>query len=494
MFRLKQYLLILVAALSLVFMPVAANAQVQLYCDGSGGVGGGQFYYADSVNSQGACAYQGVQHVFSQIICNFVLILDSVLGKVYCGIQYAITPILAALLTLYVVVFGAQILMGTAQLNSKEIVIRLLKIAGVWTLVTQSTWGIGMAFQFFAGAMNDGSRWVLNAVCTIPSLATSGMCPNVSGGNVMSVYQYIDGIIYAAILGPFTTANDKVIGFFLVLMGIFPPIFAMAISWLVTTLTMLARTLISFLLCLSAIAFLIALSPIFISFMLFQSTNHLFEDWLKYLVAYSLQMTIVFAIIALWIIAMSLFGGFFNTLSNVIFPYQDLRVGEGGVMNPVNSWGICRYITSYSPPGNPASACVVGLPCMPSLRCNPAFNPLSPIPAIRNAAIIAPDQLLTAQDFLYFMSYNLFALIMIAYMFNVLLKNAPDIARQLSGPAAMPSLAGGFGMGGFGQATGMGQSVGQQSSPQTPPAASGNATRSFIETIGGMLGFRNPVG
>ncbi len=139
----------------------------------------------------------------------------------------------------------------------------------------------------------------------------------------MPMYRYLDTLIYGAITGPFTQANDKVIGFFIVLMFFFPSLFQRwpATGWPPPSPCWRARWYIS---CcaLSAIAFLIALSPIFLSFMLFQSTVHFFEDWLKYLISYTLQIVIVLAIIALWIAAMSLFGGFFNELSNLIWPYQ----------------------------------------------------------------------------------------------------------------------------------------------------------------------------
>jgi len=58
----------------------------------------------------------------------FVVILNIVLGHLYCGLQFSLETTLAALLTLYVAVFGVQILMGTAQLSSGDIMVRLLKM------------------------------------------------------------------------------------------------------------------------------------------------------------------------------------------------------------------------------------------------------------------------------------------------------------------------------------------------------------------------------
>ena len=461
-------------------MPSVANAQyVQLYCGNNGAVGGGQIYYADQANQKGACQNQGIQHIFSQIVCNFVIILNNVLSQVYCGIQYVLTPTLAILLTLYVIIFGGQILVGTAQLNSKEIMVRLIKIAGVWTFATQSTWGINILFQFFFGAAAEGSMWVVNSIN--PSLTATNPTPDSTNfGNFMVMYQFLDGLIYSAMTGPFTQANNKVVGFFIVLMFFFPALFTMACTWLLTTFSMLVRTLIDFLLCLSAIAFLMSLTFIFLSFMLFQATNHLFEEWLKYLISYTLQILIVFAIIALWVATMNLFWGFFNELSDLISPYNHVDVAN--VFSPDNTYGICQYILSDSPPGQPGQPCVAGLPCLPSLKCDAT-----------SSNVFSMSQLEHKEDFVYFMAYNLSVLIIIAHAFSVLIKSAPGIARQLSGPSTVPPLGGGFGMKGFGQASG-GRSprvrvanAGEDREPRTRPPGSGNAVREFLGSAASMV-------
>lgn len=468
---LKQYLLIVVATLSFVLMPVAASAQTaSLTCNTSNGaIGSGQFY--DSSNA-GFCQYQGITHIFSQIVCNFVGILNSVVGTMYCGIQYSLTPILAVLLSIYIAIFGAQILMGMAQLNAKEIIIRMLKIAGVWTFATQSTWGVSLIFQFFFSAASEGSMWVINSINS-----SNNTVPYDSSGNFMPMYAYLDTLIYNAILGPFTAANSKVIGFFIILMFFFPPLFFMACDWAKNTVIMLANTLVNSLLCLSAIAFLIALSPLFLSFMLFQTTVNFFEDWLKFLISYTLQIVIVFAIISLWIAAMALFGGFFTQLSNLIYPYQHVDVDI--VFSPDDTYGICQYNTFYSPPGSPGQPCTSALPCFPTLICNPQVIP-------NNGNVIPPSQLEFDENFVFFMAYNLTALSIIAHMFGVLIKEAPKLAVQLSGPANVPQFGGGFGMRGLGQLGGGGR---------TPPAGTGNAARDFFDSAVGMVtGRKKPPG
>jgi len=497
--RLKQYLLVAVATLSLVLMPVAANAQyAQLSCKNGSVVPQTELY---DNSSQGFCSYTGITHIFSQVVCDFVTIINNVLGQVYCGIQYSLTPILAILLTLYIAIFGVQILMGTAQLTAKEMVIRLLKIAGVWVFATQSTWGLSIMFQFLLAAAGQASMWVINYIH--PSID----CANadaINGANIMTLYQYLDCLVYAAIAGPFTTANDKVIGFFIILMFFFPSIFTLIVIWTLNTLMMLARTIVYFLLCLSAIAFLIALSPIFLSFMLFQSTAYFFEDWLKHLISYTLQIVIVFAIISLWIATMSYFGGFFDELSNLIWPYE--HVLETNVFSPDNTYGICKVaMTDANPPALPwappgamcngepcptgVDSCIDGQPCLPSMQCDPDYDPGSSDPKIAKEAmndLIPPSQLENHPEFINFMVYNLTALIIIAYTFGVLIKEAPKIATQLSGPATVPPLVNDLGVKGFGQLGGAGVG-GSAKGVLAPPTGTGDAVKSFLRNASQML-------
>src|SRR5262249_45745628 len=149
----------------------------------------GELYYADVGQSGSACEFSGIQHIFSYVVCSFTTIMNGVMGKLYCGIQYAASSVLSIALSIYVLVFGMQILMGTARINSKEIVMRLFKLAAVWAFVTQSAWGIGLAFNFFISFMSQGAMWVTNAV--MPQIGATDQ-------NAMPVYVWLDNLIYQA--------------------------------------------------------------------------------------------------------------------------------------------------------------------------------------------------------------------------------------------------------------------------------------------------------
>jgi hypothetical protein len=453
---LRTYLAILVATWGLILLPSQAMAYDLLWCDGSGGVGGGSFFYTDAGAAESFCEYQdlsyGLTHIFSQIACDFTTVLNVVLGKIYCGIQFTLAPIVAALLTLYICIWGVQLLMGTSHLTAKEMVTHLLKIACVWVFVTESAWGISMAFLFFLDLANQGVWWALSPIhgpISMPGAPQGGL------SNVMPAYTYLDDMIFRIVTGPVMAANSKLIGFFAIMCIVFPPIFGIALYWFKTTIVTLAQALISFLLSISALAFLISLSPIFMSFMLFKVTYGFFENWLKFMISYSLQIAIVFACIALWAMATIKFVGFFTELSDVIYPMQTVGREGAPIAVPNDSLGICPYqVALPSDPGGTPDG-------LPHLRCTDVpFDPIAQkdeLIALSDLNQEDPDHTGTQNALnilIYYVIYYLITLTIICYAFDALLKKAPEIAKQLAGPEYVPVLGQGFGYVGYGRAKG----------------------------------------
>jgi hypothetical protein len=484
--KLRGYLLIVLASWGLVLMPADAMAYQLLYCNTNGTVGGGELFYASPGSNNSFCQYNAnndptLDHIFSQVACGFTEIINDVLGKMYCGMQAVLKPVVATLLSLYIMIFGVQILMGTAQLTSKEVLTRLFKLSLVWTFISESTLAINMVFRFFLDLANLGVWWAISAIES--ATFHSGYDPPFHMyhspfgglGDVMPAYTYIDTLIKQVVMGPFMAANSELVVFF-ALMGAFQfPIFMIALYWLITTFKILARTLISFLMAISALAFLIALSPIFLSMMLFRATYQFFESWLKFIISYALQIAIVFACVALWAMAIMQFtgglnsppcSGFFGELSCVIFPSRKVEVVAAPTAMPSDSLGVCPYKMTM-----PSSSTNM----MPHIECNdPTFNPVAPPnatpqqkakAAADKAKIILLSNLnqektedpyqgatQTALNALvYYLFYYLISLIIVCYAFDALLRKAPEIARQLAGPEYVPILGQGYGYIGYGQ-------------------------------------------
>lgn len=387
--RLRHLFLMLAMAWSFILLPFHAYAAGgDLNCTPQGTValrddGTRTALFSDGTGSGGACYLTGVDHVFSQVICSFVTVLNDVLGKIYCSMQVAIVDLLKIVLTIYVMIFGVQLLMGLTQLNSREIMTRLLKIGGVWMFATQATWMIGYVFNFFIDLGSSGIYWALGSIPisssafgTLPAVAANAPAtPSTCIAqlyqtadwqqlhSVMPVYAFMDQLLYCSILAPLSTASLGVIGFFLAMIIVVPPITMLLLYWLWSILSVLARGLISFLMGISALAFLITLSPIFLSLMLFKATYQFFENWLKYMISYSLQIIIVFACIAMWATTIPMIVSFFTELSNIIFSANKVT-GTTQVSDISGGWGICPY--AFDPNS-----------VVPRIRCDdPNFNPI----------------------------------------------------------------------------------------------------------------------
>ncbi len=471
--KLHRTLLLFLTVWTLVLMPVQAMAAADLTCN-QALPAGGKLWNTDTI-ADGFCAARGsglnfTYHPLSTIVCNVVYILNDVLGRVYCSLQFDMRDTLSAALSLYIAVFGAQLLMGTAQLNTKEIMTRLLKIAGVWSFATYSVWGIGLAFNFFIDIVFSGVYWVLQSIPNNAFHDPTSACYDAytSGATgVMGVFSMLDEAMCNALRGSFISNNAKVIAFFaFISYNGNLPIFGMAVYWVWKNFIIMVRALVSFLLGISALAFLISLSPIFLSMMLFQSTLQFFENWLKYMISFSLQIIIVFACLAMWITLTMLLIDFFTELASLIFPYNKIWAGAQ-MQDPVSYYGLCQFQITAGPLG-PVATCTANTPLIP----------MSMVP--RKA------------DLMYYLAYHLSMLILMAYAFDALLRDAPNIAQQLAGPQYIPALGMGFGVNKGGMIRG-GQNLtnrisgGGALSLANTAGGGGANTRSLVGRVGDMV-------
>ncbi len=450
MTRVLRHMLLLMAVLwSVVLLPEHALAQTASLGCSSGSASGGELF-----DHQEACKFTGgVEHIFSTVICNFVQMLNSVLSSVYCGFQELLKNMVGAALTLYIAIFGVQMLMGVASTTAREFLVRIAKITLVWTFVSNASWGIQYAFQFFILLASQGVEWVMSS---IPTPFDSGDCYDAAAASAtgfMAALTRLDVVICKAVTGPLGSLDSKLVGFFLVLSLLAPQIGMLILSWLWLNLKVLVEGLVTFLLGITAIAFLIAMSPIFLSLMLFKATAGFFENWLKYMTSFSLQIILVFAVGALWLTVTVHFLAFFNNLNDTIFADEKLT-SLSQEQDVTSSWGVCPFDYSADGAGAPPDA-----PPGPYVKCtNPNFNTANKSDkekVIPTSALLFNDKEKAlgcktgeATDdctkYLQYVIYHLISLIIIAFAFESLLREAPRIAVYLSGPDYTPPLAGGF--------------------------------------------------
>ena len=350
------------------------------------------------------CHQYGAHQPFSGLNCYFQQVLNEVTKRMYCGIQFRLMPFLQVMILLFVLVYAIMFTMGLAALTGKELVTRCIKMALVWAFAMNASWGVGMAFYFLVGGIETVATWVIQV-----------FFPDMQG---MDFIAYIDFLIFQQLTGGFTAKGAALLGFFGTLAVLMFPVFLLFLVYMMTVMAALMRAVITYLLGLSAIAFLIALGPIFVSFALFKTTFTFFDSWFRYLVSFSLQIILVFAAVALWLYVMSLVGNFFLVLMNMIIPYEDKAHSMGSAAIFKDTWAICLN-----------GAARDGISC------------------VGNRPALSPAAYSVHERFIAWLTLNLIVLGTLVYAFDALLRMMPNFARQLSGPAFAPQLGGGSSFG-----------------------------------------------
>ena len=183
-----------------------------------------------------------------------------------------------ALLTLYLMFSVLGYIMGVIQVTKYDLAVRIAKIAFILLLVSKGSW------EFF------------NEHCF--KIFTVGLSEVISAFN-----GYLGGDTSFAFLdstlGLFLTS-----GFWVRMLALFG---AGPVGWLMfigliwalwSFFLAMIRGIIMYLFVVVALAFLVTLAPLFITFMLFQITRGMFDAWIKMIVNFSLQPIILFASLA----------------------------------------------------------------------------------------------------------------------------------------------------------------------------------------------------
>jgi type IV secretory pathway VirB6-like protein len=177
------------------------------------------------------------------------------------------------LLVLYIVLYGLSFLTGNTQISQSDLLIHVIKIGIVIALISDTSWNFfhDHFFQIFINGTDALIRMFGIEGCD------KGTCPT---------FYFVDHTLILLLATPSTLLKMLALIFMsplgiiivmLVLIGVF--------YFLLGVLS----AIVSYLLCVMAIAILISLAPIFIPFALFDFTQYLFEQWWKMLARYALE-------------------------------------------------------------------------------------------------------------------------------------------------------------------------------------------------------------
>jgi len=187
-----------------------------------------------------------------------------------------------AMLILYVMLYGASFLLGIVKINQTDLVIRVVKISLVAGLLNDKT------FEFF-------NLYVFDTVTNF----SDDIISNMSGYSMFS-----DS---TSVSNPFMFLNAVMTKIFLsstfagqimatLSMGFGGLIYFILIFVAICIIVMvLLKAIAIYLMAFMAIAVLIGLAPLFLTFILFERTWYLFDHWLKFMIRYMLEPVIMLA-------------------------------------------------------------------------------------------------------------------------------------------------------------------------------------------------------
>lgn len=366
-----------------------------------GGSASGQLF-----SGGGSCPEEpSFDHIFSFYVCEFEKIVNEVFAKMYCGIlgesQF---PVMAAL-TLFIVLMGGFFTMGVIPFTAKDLMMTLFKFCFVYAFAMHAEYAVGYGYRFFMIAAKEGIALVL-----------AHLSPDGAFHDGGDVYQRFDDLLNQ-ILGGFaqgeTNENkckNAVIAMLALVAAAFPPLAFLAVYMMVRLLWCLFRAVCGYCLGILGIAFLMTVSPLFVSFAMFRFTRPLFDKYLQYLFSFSFQMVVVFAFIGM-VMSMSFKSEFEETFS-LVKPYKENLQTSGQVM-PWKFCGICDVEMSGGKP-----------------KC-------------KTEDAQQPGALAKNDGFLKFATKKVVFLLVLAYLIDVMMDLVPEMARILAGPRVMLRLGGG---------------------------------------------------
>ncbi len=201
----------------------------------------------------------------------------------YTGFATGLLSLIRTLLTLYIVFSVIGYMLGTVQLGINDFIIRIVKIACVVLATSESSW------KFFGE--NLYTLFIDGSAQLIDGFAGYGAKDQESG----KIFGFLDETV-----GVLFSAGTWLKFLSLVLAGPFGFVAFLGIIWAsVIFLKCMIIAIVKYVIATVLVGFLLALAPLFIVFVLFQTTSKLFTGWIQLMAGVSLQPVIAFSLLSL---------------------------------------------------------------------------------------------------------------------------------------------------------------------------------------------------
>lgn len=187
-----------------------------------------------------------------------------------------------AILSLYIMLYGMMFLLGMVKINQTDLVIRVIKIAFVAGLMNEKTFNFfnTYVFDFVTGFADE----IIGNMSGFSMFSTTN--------TIRNPFMFLDALMSKILFSK--TFLGQILA--LISMGVagllyFILIFITLVIVIITILRAIAIYIMAFM----AIAVLIGLAPLFLTFMLFDFTRYLFDNWVRFTFRYMLEPVVLMA-------------------------------------------------------------------------------------------------------------------------------------------------------------------------------------------------------
>jgi type IV secretory pathway VirB6-like protein len=407
------------------------------------------------LNKTPTCPAPALERIFSGFLCEYEKLLNQIMNVIYTGMISLMNAPFFAFLTLFVACVAILFTTGILPFSVRDFMLILFKVCLVMSFATDPDFLIG---YLYVGVVSF-AQGTTDAVLQI-------LAP--TQGSIQGIFSWIDNIFFQFLQGKGANStstfncNNNLLALLFGLAVTMPPIFGIAAYVLLQMAFAFFKTIMSYVIAMTGIMFLTAMAPLFFMFALFKFTSEYFESWLRYLVGFAIQIFVVFAVVGVvinWISSPAVTDRV-NTVLAMVQPY-DKTIAHDGHRLDFNGW--CTLCIKAAGGGTKPAAC--------------GGNALSPT-ALQTGG---------TTDFLNYIGSDLFYLGLMAYLMNILLTSAPELARNFVSMFGAPQYSGELPLNNPMARQQQEEAMRETLKSNDKPAASGAASNARSENIFGRL-------
>lgn len=231
------------------------------------------------------------QRVVGCIKAGVLKAAEKFLGAFYGTVK----AVIYAAITLAVVFFGLQLLMGSYDKPAKEMFILLLKIGAVFSFTAD----FNQIFQMILDMM-DGFLKIVQSSTIINN--TELNCAGKA-----QIWSQIDCVIDRVIgITPQVTVKSGIVGVLFALLfsgAVGFILFFIGMAFLLMLLSTIAQAIFIFIMAYIALSFMVILAPLIVPMVLFNVTRGIFDRWVQMIGGFALQPVFLFAYLAMMLTA-----------------------------------------------------------------------------------------------------------------------------------------------------------------------------------------------